>query len=275
MGTTTTPTTTNTTITTTTATTTRWWWCPFLLVAKELLDTKDQQVKKMGMEYAEVKEQVKEETEKGEVALEECEQRWLKLQAHWGIEREKLQREIDRVQKELHQVIRERDREKGIADDRAAPDPELDILRAEVKKKEEQLLIVEAGIQNIVDENQRLMNELELAKIREETVSDNWEPQIRWRDERYAAMVKEHESVKEILTMEMLKAHEALKTIEDQVRKIRDDLLQNFSISFFFTFLNQIQLFVPRFFLLFFCLLLLCVCVCVCVCKKKKTKYFS
>ncbi|CAE7733021.1 HERC1, partial [Symbiodinium sp. CCMP2456] len=48
---------------------------------------------------------------------------------------------------------------------------------------------------------------------------EDWEPQIRWRDERYEAMLKEHEQVKQILQQEMLKAQEACKQIEEQVRR--------------------------------------------------------
>merc|ERR1712032_682017 len=43
---------------------------------KELLDTKDYQVMKMAEEYAEVKEEVRQEEIRGQIALEECEERW-------------------------------------------------------------------------------------------------------------------------------------------------------------------------------------------------------
>jgi len=186
---------------------------------KILLDTKDKQVRKMADEYAEVKEEVRQETIKGQMALDECEDKWKKLQAQWGIERESLRRELQKVTEQWHTVIRERDRERGIADARAIPDPELDVLRRTVKERDEQLVIVEDGTKRIVEDNRRLMKELEEAQVREDSVQENWEPQIRWRDERYAAMVKEHEAIKEILKMEMVKAQEQCKSIEEQVKK--------------------------------------------------------
>merc|ERR1719221_2022124 len=51
-----------------------------------------------------------------------------------------------------------------------------------------------------------------------EEAKADWEPQIRWRDERYEAMVREHEAIKEILQLEMLKARETCKLLEEQVR---------------------------------------------------------
>merc|ERR1712190_514194 len=88
-----------------------------------------------------------------------------------------------------------------------------------VQEREAQLAVVEDGCQKIIAENTRLRNELENAQVREEAAQENWEPQIRWRDERYAAMVKEHEAIKEILKMEMLRAQETCKAIEEQVRR--------------------------------------------------------
>lgn len=185
---------------------------------KELLDIKDKQVQKMAEEYAEVKAEVQKEIDKGLEMLEECEERWKKLQAKWGIEKSDLEKEIKRLMEEIAKVIRERDRERGIADSRNRPDPEIDILRRKLKEKEDQLAAIEAGIENFIKENTQLREDLEKAKIREESAQENWEPQIRWRDERYEAMVKEHEAIKEILAIEMRKAQETCKMIEEQVR---------------------------------------------------------
>lgn len=186
---------------------------------KALLDVKDLQVQKMGQEYAELNEQKSQETLKGQLAVEELDAKWKKMQAHWGIERDQLQKEMALRIDERDRALRERDRERGIVVSRSIPDPEIDVLRRLVKEKEDQLEAVEVGTQKIIGENTALRQELEVAKMREETAQADWEPQIRWRDERYEAMLKEHQAVKEILRLEMLKAQETCKAIEEQVRR--------------------------------------------------------
>jgi len=186
---------------------------------KVQLDMKDAQVMKMGIEFAEARAEVHQEVIKGQMALDEQEARWQKLQATWNIEREKLLKEIEKWKKEYFGMVRERDRERGVAESRAVEDPELEILRRQVLEKEQQVKIVEDGTKILIEENTVLKKELEDMQIKEEAAAENWEPQIRWRDERYAAMVKEHDAIKEILKIEMLKAQETCKSIEEQVRK--------------------------------------------------------
>lgn len=186
---------------------------------KDLLDLKDRQVIKMAQEYAELQDRITFEQLKGQQSLEECEDKWKKMQAKWGIQEMELQKQIKQLSIERDQAIRERDRERGIADSRAIPDPELDVLRAKVKEKEQQLASVEAGIANIVADNCNLRDEINNFEVEMEQAQANIEPQIRWREERYEAMVKEHDDIKKVLQMELLRAQETCKTIEEQVRK--------------------------------------------------------
>ena len=85
-------------------------------------------------------------------------------------------------------------------------------LEDNIKKQEE-------GIKILVEENTQLRNQMDSVVEQAEGAQEDWEPQIRWRDERYEAMMKEHEQVKQILMEEMLKAQEACKQIEEQVRR--------------------------------------------------------
>jgi len=187
---------------------------------KELLDLKDRQVQKMAVEYAEVKEEVAAETLKGQQALEECEAKWKKLQAKWGIEKSNLEQEIRQIAEERDQAHRERDRDRGlyVAAINKPEDPELIELREKVKEQEGQIFQVESGVGKLVEENSQLREELEIAKIREEQKQEDWEPQIRWRDERYEAMVREHETVKAALTAEVAAARETCKLLEEQIK---------------------------------------------------------
>jgi len=186
---------------------------------KELLDLKDKQVQKMAEEYAEIKEKVALETLKGQLALEKSEERWKKLQAKWGIREMELQREIAKWREELEKKMRELDKERGMAEHANVSDPELDVLRRRLQEETHKLMQIERGIGVLVEENSNLRDEVNKVEEKMESAQANWEPQIRWRDERYEAMVKEHEAIKHILQLEMLRAQETCKSIEEQVRR--------------------------------------------------------
>jgi len=72
---------------------------------KELLDMKDKQVQKMAEEYAEVKEEVQRAIDKGEQDLQECEDRWKRLQAQWGIEKADLEKSSQAALKDCQEEI--------------------------------------------------------------------------------------------------------------------------------------------------------------------------
>merc|ERR1712039_1116743 len=78
---------------------------------------------------------------------------------------------------------------------------------------------IEAGIKRFVEDNTALRAENDALKNRVEAAADDFGPQIKWRDERYEAMVKEHNALKKILATEMKKAQDTCKSIEEQVRK--------------------------------------------------------
>merc|ERR1712039_607581 len=89
---------------------------------------------------------------------------------------------------------------------------------------------IEAGIKRFVEDNTALREENDALKNKVEAAADDFGPQIKWRDERYEAMVKEHEALKKILAVEMKKAQDTCKSIEEQVRKFpnpfEDELLE-------------------------------------------------
>merc|ERR1712050_492811 len=94
----------------------------------------------------------------------------------------------------------------------------------------EEMAAIEAGIKRFVEDNTALRAENDALINKVEAAADDYGPQIKWRDERYEAMVKEHEALKKILAVEMKKAQDTCKSIEEQVRKFpnpfEDELLE-------------------------------------------------
>jgi len=98
-------------------------------------------------------------------------------------------------------------------------DPEKDGMREKIKEQEAQIAATHAGVQQFIQDNTALLQENEELKEKMNAAQEDWEPQIRWRDERYAAMMKEHEALKEVLAIEMKRAQDTCKEIEEQVRR--------------------------------------------------------
>merc|ERR1712187_482611 len=92
-------------------------------------------------------------------------------------------------------------------------------MRAKIKEQEEQMAALESGIKRFIDDNTALREENEKNKNQLEAAAEDFGPQIKWRDERYEAMVKEHDALKEILATEMKKDQDTCKSIEEQVRR--------------------------------------------------------
>eukprot|EP00933_Yihiella_yeosuensis_P058768 TRINITY_DN5945_c1_g1_i1.p1 TRINITY_DN5945_c1_g1~~TRINITY_DN5945_c1_g1_i1.p1 ORF type:complete len:1108 (+),score=356.04 TRINITY_DN5945_c1_g1_i1:108-3431(+) len=146
----------------------------------------------------------------------------MKLDKKRALARQQLQ--ID----ELTKVIGKRDAELALKDveiqkhmriaDSRLVDPEKDALRKQVEAMGIQINGMQAGIDGFIAENAELNEKIKELSVVVEMSQDNWEPQIRWRDERYKAMCKEHEQVKAILWEEMRKAQDTCKAIEAQVR---------------------------------------------------------
>mmetsp|Transcript_98224 Transcript_98224/g.254019 ORF Transcript_98224/g.254019 Transcript_98224/m.254019 type:complete len:1094 (-) Transcript_98224:37-3318(-) len=187
---------------------------------KELIDTKDLQLKKMAEDNAEVRRNVQEVKEAAAEELEKEIEKWKKQQTKWVLAKQEVEQEVERLKLEIIQLKREVDKMAGLAGSASLKDEaEKEALRKEIKDLEEKLAIVEAGKGNLVKEIMELEEKCSKLSVQTESAAEDWEPQIRWRDERYEAMVKEHEMVKEILALEMQKAQDTCKYIEEQVRR--------------------------------------------------------
>lgn len=182
-----------------------------------MLDVKDTQLRKLAQEHRE--EQIKHEVTKIE-AREAIE----KVIAEWKMKVEIEVLRTEEVQQQVKAAVErgntlELDLKKALlVADHARIDPEKEAMKLELVEKDKQILAIEAGTKLLIQEVTDLERALQEEKDSHNVAAANWEPQIKWRDERYEVMVKEHENLKQILAQEMIKAQEACKAIEESVR---------------------------------------------------------
>lgn len=179
---------------------------------------KDKQLRKMALDSAEEREAVKKEIESWKEKVLQVEEEWKLKMVPLHVQKDELEKKI--VELERNVLIKEQELRRALrlADSRLE-DPEKEEMKRRLKELEACIKKQQEGIQVLIEENTKLRENVEEAVEQAEGAEEDWEPQIRWRDERYEAMVKEHEQVKQILQQEMLKAQEACKQIEEQVRR--------------------------------------------------------
>eukprot|EP00434_Breviolum_minutum_P034796 symbB.v1.2.030801.t1/scaffold3509.1/size56090/4 len=175
------------------------------------LVTKDKQLRKMALDNAE-------EMERWLERVQEVEEEWKKKMIPLHIQKDELEKKILELERNLLIKEAELRRALRLADSRLE-DPEKEAMKKKIAELEGNIKKQEEGIRILVEENTQLREHVDAVVEQAEGAQEDWEPQIRWRDERYEAMMKEHEQVKQILQEEMLKAQEACKQIEEQVRR--------------------------------------------------------
>lgn len=183
----------------------------------QLIDVKDLQLKNMAVENIEARALVQDEKVRGQEALDEADHKSQQKYTQLALEMQKVEKELAKLRLE-HDKVKMQHQKAVLMSDQRREDPEKDGLREKVKELEKQVDAVEAGKQSIIDENTKLREESEGAKQSLAAASENWEPQIKWRDERYEAIMKEYNALKQVLAEEMKKAQDACKDIEEQVR---------------------------------------------------------
>ncbi|CAE8660233.1 unnamed protein product [Polarella glacialis] len=183
-----------------------------------LIVMKDKQLRRMAIDNSEERAMVIVENERSESVVQKTVSEWkLKVAVEQSKHNdyEKVILEKDRDMSLLHMEVR---RAKGLADDRLI-DPEKEGLKEVKKELETKVENLQLGVQKFIEEIASLQSEIDILSVKVEAESNDWEPQIRWRDERHEAMLKEHDHIKEVLFAEMQKAQDTCKAIEAQVRK--------------------------------------------------------
>lgn len=185
---------------------------------KKIIDVKELQLRKMADDNFEEQRLRSIDNAAYEDRLHELNEEWKRKQHTWRFEQSKLEQQIQTLIAEKEKLQRDLDRSRHLADIRQE-DPEKELFRAKIKEQQEQIAALEAGLKVLIAENTAYREEIAVLNAKFETAKDDWEPQIKWRDDRHEAMVKEHERIKEVLMLEVQKAQDNCKMIEEEVRK--------------------------------------------------------
>jgi len=192
---------------------------------KELLEVKEAQLQNMMEENSIEREKTATAHLDGQQALELCEVKWKKAVIVVNFEKEELDKEILALKVELDMAKFQADREK-LLNARPKEDPQIAILKEKIKDLEDQLVQVEAGKAAIIAENAALQVTTESVDNVVEDVHAIYQPQLKQKDKEMKLMEIRHEELKEILKLEMQRAQDTCKDIENQVKRFPEPFIE-------------------------------------------------
>jgi DNA repair exonuclease SbcCD ATPase subunit len=102
----------------------------------------------------------------------------------------------------------------------------IQVLKDKIAELEQQLKVVEAGKQAIIEENALLSVKTEDVAQQQEDVHAIYRPQLEARDKAMKEMERKHDDLKKILKLEMVKAQEECKRIEEDVKRFPDPFIE-------------------------------------------------
>jgi len=136
---------------------------------------------------------------------------------------------------ELERLLREmtaaHDRHKMIAErqlmmmDSQVEDPRVAQYRARIEELEGNIVEIEKGIQGLIDENTRLSLKTDDVAVLTEDVHAIYVPIVKAFETQIKDMDSAHEELKEILKIEMKRAQDTCRDIEEQVKRFPDPFL--------------------------------------------------
>lgn len=191
---------------------------------KDLVSRKDLQLKNMIIENDEEREKTEKAIESGETALKESNDKWKRLLIEEQDKVSTSDEKIIELEKELGKAKIQHERAK-ILNERPKEDPMIAILKAKIKELESNLQIVEEGKHAIIQENMLLAVKTEDVAKQQEDVHAIYRPQLAEKDRAMKEMHKKHDDLKEILKLEMIRAQQTCKDIEEQVKRFPDPFI--------------------------------------------------
>jgi len=192
---------------------------------KDLMETKEKQLFGMIDENNQEREKTEAAHANGRDKLIEMDVRWEKK--HMVLQEEKEQVEILHrdMAVELGKAKMQRDRQLIINGEVPREDPQIAILKNKIKELETNLQAVEAGKASIIAENESLRVETVGVEEQMEDVHAIYKPQLDAKDREIKKMEGRHDELKEVLKLEMIRAQDTCKDIEDQVKRFPDPFL--------------------------------------------------
>lgn len=141
----------------------------------------------MIIENDEEREKTQKAIEEGEDKLIEADAKWKKLLIEQQMLVEERDKEILELKKELDKAKFQHERQ-VLLNERPKEDPMIAVLKAKIKELEDQLQIVEAGKQAIIEENMQLAVATDDVEKKQEDVHAIYRPQLAQKDKAMNAV---------------------------------------------------------------------------------------
>mmetsp|Transcript_52839 Transcript_52839/g.92787 ORF Transcript_52839/g.92787 Transcript_52839/m.92787 type:complete len:1086 (+) Transcript_52839:134-3391(+) len=186
---------------------------------KAVVDLKEKQLQGMLGENAELRSKMQQDAQFAADKLELTIKQWKSKELLQIQEKEKIARRITELEIELAKALREAQKQSLLKDSALEDDEEKVALKKRIKELLEQMEQIEAGKQQIIDENTSLRGQCVSVDDQLEDVHAIYKPQLAAKDREIRSMERQHEELKEILQKEMKRAQETCKDIEEQVKR--------------------------------------------------------
>jgi hypothetical protein len=186
---------------------------------KETIDIKDKQLGKIAEEYKEILLEIDRVKAQAEEDLEALEKEWKEHEKSWKADKGKLLQEIQALKAQMEKDSKKQAVTQGlISQVKAADSNELDNLKAKVERQRVKKKALKAGVQELINENTDWRKKCDELEEMLTASKQDLDKLTKWRDDRYEAMMKEHEALKKVLESEMSTAQDTCKEVEEQVR---------------------------------------------------------
>jgi len=186
---------------------------------KSLMERKEQQLQAMLQENDEERHKTQMAIEEGLENVAENDKRWKKLALQWASDKATLEHEIEELQLEKQKLEIQLKRQLVLEGSRPKEDPAIAPLKEKIAELENNIKIVEAGKQAIIEENAALSVQTTTVDSQIEDVHAIYQPQLEAKDREIKIMEKRHDELKEILALEMKRAQDTCRDIEEQVKR--------------------------------------------------------
>jgi len=191
---------------------------------KDLVERKEKQLQNMLAENDEQREKTDKVEMAGEEALKALDLKWKKEMIAWNAAKEDMEQQQRDTNVELDKAKMQHDRAL-VLNERPKEDPQVAKLKARVKELEANIVQVESGVAALIEENATLSVATVDVEEQMEDVAAIYRPQLEAKDKEMKRMEIAHEELKEILKLEMQRAQDTCRDIEEQVKRFPDPFI--------------------------------------------------
>lgn len=186
---------------------------------KDLVERKETQLQGMIVENDQEREKTKGAHKLGEEKVEKTATHYKKIEIEMKGKHEELEDHNRQLQIDLAHARWQHDRQLAIAEGQPKEDPAIAPLKAKIEELHGFIKELEAGKNGLLAEIERLENREEAEVVEVEDNSDKYERMLAKKDKEMKIMEMRHDELKEILKMEMKRAQDTCRDIEEQVKR--------------------------------------------------------